>query len=65
MFAWLYKMLGRPVPYYAHYSIILIIWKILRKWLNVSIIPFIPFNGLRIIGYKFVGYKIGKKVFFP
>jgi len=34
-----------------------------RKFINVSIIPFIPFNCLRILLWKFVGYHIGSSVF--
>lgn len=35
----------------------------LRKFFAQSIIPFIPFNYLRIIGYKMCGFKIGKGTF--
>jgi acetyltransferase-like isoleucine patch superfamily enzyme len=53
----------KDVPYYAHYSIFKIIWIPFRKYINVVIIPNIPFNFLRILLYRFIGYKIGKKVF--
>lgn len=35
----------------------------IRKYLNVVIIPTIPLNCLRIWGYRLVGFKIGKSVF--
>jgi acetyltransferase-like isoleucine patch superfamily enzyme len=50
-------------PYFAKYSILKIIFIPFRKYLNVVIIPNIPFNFLRIWLYRLVGYKIGKKVF--
>ena len=41
-----------------------IIWKPIRKYFNVVLIPNIPFSNLRIILYKhIVGYVIGKNVF--
>ena len=58
-----YKRKGKPIPYYAEYSIGMILWRPIRKYLNVVIIPNIPFNGLRIAMYRWLGYKIGKKVF--
>ena len=57
------KVLGRPAPYYARYPLWLILWKPVRKSLNVTVIPNIPFNTLRIWLYRLVGYKIGKNVF--
>ena len=39
------------------------IWRVVRKWLNVFVIPFIPFNQLRILGYRCVGFRIGRNVF--
>ena len=38
-------------------------WKAIRKWLCVSVVPFIPFNGLRIWGYRLIGFEIGRHVF--
>ncbi len=39
-------------------------WKPIRKYINVVLIPNIPFSNLRIILYRYlVGYKIGKNVF--
>ena len=57
------KILKRHPPYYANYSVLTILWKPLRKYINVVIIPNIPFNSMRIILYRLIGYKIGKKVF--
>lgn len=53
----------KEIPYYAKYSLLKIIWKPIRKYLNVVVIPNIPFNFLRIFLYRFIGYKIGKNVF--
>lgn len=53
----------KPIPYYANYSILKIIWIPVRKYLNVVIIPNTPFNKLRISLYRMVGFNIGKKVF--
>jgi acetyltransferase-like isoleucine patch superfamily enzyme len=59
-----YKLLKKPVPYYAKYPSWLIIWKPIRKFINVVFIPNIPFSTLRIFFYRYlVGYKIGKNVF--
>lgn len=40
-----------------------LIWKIIRKWLCVAVIPLCPINLLRIWGYRLIGFKIGKQVF--
>jgi len=59
-----YKLREKPVPYYAKYPTWLIIWKPIRKFINVVFIPNIPFSTLRIFFYRYlVGYKIGKDVF--
>ncbi len=59
-----YKLREKPVPYYAKYPTWLIIWKPIRKFINVVFIPNIPFSTLRIFFYRYlVGYKIGKNVF--
>lgn len=63
MFAWYYKLRGKPVPYYAHYPLWLILWKPLRKFINVVIIPNTPFSNLRVMLYRLLGFKIGKNVF--
>ncbi len=38
-------------------------WRMFRKWLNVAVIPFVPFNAVRIWGYRLVGFRIGRNVF--
>lgn len=37
--------------------------KLIRKWLNVSVIPYIPFSNLRVSLYRMIGYKIGGGTF--
>lgn len=51
------------IPYYWKYSIWQIVAKPIRKFFSAVIIPSIPFNGLRVWGYRLCGYKIGKHVF--
>ncbi len=59
-----YKILKKPVPYYAKYPFWLIIWKPIRKYFNVVLIPNIPFAVVRSWLYKnLIGYRIGKNVF--
>ncbi|MGA2065615.1 MAG: acyltransferase [Thermoguttaceae bacterium] len=58
-----YKLRRRPVPYYAEHPLWLLLWKPWRKFLNVVIIPSIPFNCLRILLYRLIGFKIGRHVF--
>src|SRR5690349_8119360 len=53
----------QKLPYYAHYPLWLILWKPIRKFLNVVLIPNIPFAALRIALYRLLGFKIGKRVF--
>jgi acetyltransferase-like isoleucine patch superfamily enzyme len=57
------KVLRQEPPYYARYSFFKIIWKPTRKFINVVVIPNIPFNSVRIILYKMIGFQIGKNVF--
>lgn len=57
------KLLKKEAPYYAKYSIFTMIWKPLRKYMNVVIIPNVPFSNLRIILYRMIGFTIGKNVF--
>jgi len=57
------KILRKEPPYYAKYSFLTILWKPIRKYINVVIIPNIPFNHLRVILYKMIGFNIGKNVF--
>jgi len=40
-----------------------LVWKLIRKWLNGAIIPFIPLNCLRVFLYRRLGFKIGRNVF--
>jgi acetyltransferase-like isoleucine patch superfamily enzyme len=63
--AWLYeKVKRRPASHgLRDNSIPMIIWKMIRKWLCQSVIPFMPLNCTRIWGYRLVGFKIGKRVF--
>jgi acetyltransferase-like isoleucine patch superfamily enzyme len=58
-----YGMLGKPVPYYARYPLWLILWKPIRKFFNVVVIPSVPFNSWRIPLYRGIGYHIGRNVF--
>lgn len=37
--------------------------KMFRKWMSAVIIPTIPFNGMRIALYRFIGYKVGGGTF--
>jgi acetyltransferase-like isoleucine patch superfamily enzyme len=57
------KVLKKEPPYYAKYSLWLIFWKPTRKFINVVVIPNIPFSNLRVLLYKMIGFKIGKNVF--
>jgi len=57
------KVLHKEPPYYARYSLVTIIWKPIRKYLNVVIIPNVPFSNLRVVLYRMIGFKIGKNVF--
>jgi acetyltransferase-like isoleucine patch superfamily enzyme len=59
-----YKVTKRKVPYYAKYPLWLIVWKPIRKFVNVVLIPNVPFSNLRVVLYRIlVGYKIGENVF--
>lgn len=61
---WFYeKVLKKEPPYYAKYPVGLILWKPIRKYINVVLIPNIPFSNLRVICYRLIGFKIGKNVF--
>lgn len=53
---------GYVAPWRRH-SPLLLLWKPIRKFLNVIVIPMIPFNDLRIGLYRLLGFKIGKHVF--
>ena len=58
-----YTLRGKSIPYYARYPLWLILWKPIRKYLNVVVVPNIPFNCVRIFLYRIVGYHIGRNVF--
>ncbi len=57
------KVLKQEPPYYARYSLLTILWKPIRKYLNVVIIPNVPFTNLRVACYRMIGFDIGKNVF--
>lgn len=56
-----YKKKIEP-PYYAKYSFLKIILKPLKKVYIHNIIPYCPFNKLRVLLYKLVGFRIGKSL---
>jgi acetyltransferase-like isoleucine patch superfamily enzyme len=59
-----YKVRKRDIPYYARYPLWLTLWKPIRKFFNVVLIPNVPFSNLRVVLYRIlVGYKIGESVF--
>ena len=57
------KILKKEPPYYTRYSLGTIVWKPIRKYINVVIIPNTPFSNLRVILYRMLGFKIGQNVF--
>ena len=54
---------GDPPRWMRENNLPSLVWKLIRKWLNVAVIPVIPLNGLRVCLYRCLGFKIGKKVF--
>lgn len=59
-----YKYIKKTeIPYFAKYSLMKTISKPCRKILIHNIIPYIPFNSLRVTFYRYAGFKIGKNVF--
>jgi acetyltransferase-like isoleucine patch superfamily enzyme len=60
---YIYRLMGKPVPYYADYPLRLIVWKPIRKFFNVVIIPNVVSARLRVVMYRILGFKIGKNVF--
>ena len=42
------KILKKEPPYYAKYSFLTIVWRPIRKYLNVVIIPNVSFSRLRV-----------------
>ncbi len=57
------KIFKTDPPYYAKYSLWIMVWKPIRKYMSVVIIPNVPFPNLRVSLYRMIGYKIGKNVF--
>lgn len=51
------------LPYWTQISIWGGIKKMVRKFFSQSVIPFIPFNSTRVVGYRMCGFKIGKDCF--
>ena len=54
---------GVKVPYQYTYPLCHYIMAPIRKYMCVVVIPSIPFNGLRVLLYKMIGFKIGKGCF--
>ncbi len=58
------RLLRKPAPkWLRRHGPLALLWKVVRKWLCVSVLPFVPFNSVRILGYRVIGFKIGHKVF--
>ena len=58
------KTLRKPAPpWLVRFGPLMLVWKGVRKWLCVSVLPFIPFNALRVWGYRRIGFQIGRRVF--
>ncbi|NLW86777.1 MAG: hypothetical protein GXY38_07880 [Planctomycetes bacterium] len=57
------KIAGKRLKSLRCHSIPMLVWKQIRKYINVSCAPYVPLNVFRIWLYRLVGYKIGKKVF--
>lgn len=53
------KTADKDIPYYWQYSLVTVIKKPIRKFFSAVIIPTIPFNNIRVIGYRLCGYRIG------
>ena len=56
-------MTKKTAPYYFDYSILTIIGKPIRKFIAQVLAPNCPFNSVRVLLYRFCGFKIGKNVF--
>ena len=52
-----------PPDRFAHASLIACAFKPMRKWITVAVIPYCPFNKVRIALYRLMGFRIGKNVF--
>ncbi|MGQ9662692.1 MAG: hypothetical protein ACUVWX_10220, partial [Kiritimatiellia bacterium] len=62
----IYKLIYRrdpPEHMHMDYGLLFIPWKFIRKFISASLVPFIPFNSVRILLYRLVGYRIGRKCF--
>lgn len=61
----LYEVVRRkPAPHWMRRSgAATLIWKLIRKWLSVRVIPFCTLNCIRIRLYRLVGFRIGEGVF--
>ena len=58
------KLMRKPAPpWLERFGPLVLIWKVVRKWLCVSVLPFVPFNALRVWGYRLIGFQIGRRVF--
>ena len=58
------KTLRKPAtPWMERFGPLMLVWKVVRKWLCVSVLPFVPFNALRVWGYRLIGFQIGRRVF--
>lgn len=55
-----YCIARRPPPPFADHPLWYLAWKSVRKFLNVVVIPDIPFNSVRIVMYRMLGFRIGK-----
>lgn len=49
------KTADTDIPYYWQYSLVTVIKKPIRKFFSAVIIPTIPFNNIRVIGYRIGG----------
>ena len=58
------KATGKAAPPWMRRSgPVLLVWRVVRKWLSASVLPFVPFNAIRVWGYRRIGYRIGRHVF--
>lgn len=58
-----YKIRRKPAPPFAEHPLWLLLWKPVRKFLNVVVIPSVPYNCVRIGLYRLIGFRIGRHVF--
>ena len=57
------KVLKKEPPYYTKHAFVTIMWKPIRKYINVVIITNVPFPNLRVALYRIIEFTIGKNVF--